>query len=304
MKAAQRALRDILAADAPVALIPGYAHSLATPDKSWGPYVGVFGVIHADDDTNVNFALNHGREWAACICVSGRVAARVRTVAPWLALVVIPNGVPCVSRPPIKSHSDKGSPLRVIYAGRLEQKQKRVRDLATLVEIAAEQRLDVIWEIAGEGSEAGALRSRMLPFIESGTVRWHGALPREAVRGLFAGADLMLMLSEYEGMPMTLLEAMAECCVPVVTEGCDAGAELVRSHNAGFVLPTGDMQRFAETLHALATNREQLAKFGERAWNAVAHGEHNSVAMGKAYRQAVSEWWSSLSPEKSVQPFS
>lgn len=291
---AQHNLRRILGASGRVALIPGYAYGLVTPRKPWGENVGVFGVVHADDETNMGFAVRHGREWVRCVCVSGRVAERVRVVAPWLepVLCVVQNGVPCSSSPPAAKSRGGDAPLRVVYAGRLAQKQKRILDLASLVELAAERRVPMQWDIAGEGAEEAALRERLSSHIAAGTVRWRGPLKRNAVRELFRQSDVMILLSDFEGMPMTLLEAMAEGCVPVVSTGCDAGADLVRAKEAGSVVPTGDLDQFLAVLKTLRDSPERNAALSHRAWAAIANGPHNAAAMGAAYLELIVNWLS------------
>jgi glycosyltransferase involved in cell wall biosynthesis len=289
---AQHKLRRILNASGRVALIPGYAHGLASPRKPWGDNVGVFGVVHADDQTNMGFAVRHGREWVRCIGVSGRVAERVRVVAPWLEpiLCVVQNGVPCSSSPPPAKSRRADAPLRVGYAGRLAQKQKRILDLAGLVELAAERRVPIQWEIAGEGAEEAILHERLSAHIAAGTVHWHGALKRSAVRELFRQSDVMILLSDFEGMPMSLLEAMAEGCVPVVSTGCDAGADLVRAKDAGSVVPTGDLNQCLAVLKALRELPERNTALSHAAWLAISEGPHNAAAMGAAYRELIVDW--------------
>jgi len=290
---AEARLRRILnGIGAPVVLFPGYAFRLTTPARPWGKEVGVIGVVHSDDEPNIGFAVNHGREWIRCVCVSERLAARVKASAPWLDPVVIPNGVPCSPQPPPLRSTDPQRPLRVIYAGRLEQKQKRVLDLPEIMELTSH--LPIQWEIAGEGPEAASLQDRLRARIQGGTVHWHGSLKRADVCKLFRQADLIVMLSAYEGMPMGLLEAMSEGCIPVVSNGCDAGADFVRSSHAGFVLPTGDLKQFAATLETLSCSRERLPAMSCSAWAAIKNGPHNAAAMGAAYHALILEWLESI----------
>jgi glycosyltransferase involved in cell wall biosynthesis len=260
--------------------------------RGWGKNVAVIGVVHAADASNIAFAAGCGSQWARCVCVSDGVAARVLEAVPALrpALSVIQNGVPCPGQPPEASPLC-GRKLRVVYAGRLEQRQKRIHDLVRLVELSAERGLAIQWDIAGEGPEGESLHRRLSAHIAEGRVFWHGVLGREAVRELFRRSDVMLLLSAYEGMPVSMLEAMAEGCVPMVTEGCDAGADLVRAANAGFVLPTGDGARFLAALQSLLQDPSGLAEMKGRAWAAVAHGPHNAAAMAGAYLDLVRRYF-------------
>lgn len=291
LKVAQGRLRKILYDAKPACLIPGYAHGLCAPAGSWGGGVGVFGVVHSVDDANVLFAAEHGGQWASCICVSDLIASRVQAAAPWMEprLRVIPNGVPCSITVPMKNRKP-GDPVRVVYAGRFEQVAKRIRDLPDLVDLAATRKIPVQWDLAGEGPEEPFLRERLRPHIDSGTVAWHGSLKRTAVRELFRRADAVILLSNYEGSPMSLIEGMAEGCVPLVTTGSNAGADLVRASRSGFVLPTGDLGQFADALLTLASAGGPLEELRQRAWSAISQGRHNSATMGAAYSAVIREW--------------
>lgn len=65
----------------------------------------------------------------------------------------------------------------------------------------------------------GALRPRIERWIEEygfdGLVKLVGALPRERIADMHRGADLFVLSSAYEGMPIALLEALA-CGLPAV----------------------------------------------------------------------------------------
>ena len=65
-----------------------------------------------------------------------------------------------------------------------------------------------------------------------------GALSRDELRGLFAGSRAYVQLSAYESFCVSLGEAMASGCVPVVS---DRGALPEVVGNAGFVVPYGDV---------------------------------------------------------------
>lgn len=288
---ARRKFSRELGVRSPVAWFPGYSYSLLTPAIAAMKGVGIFAAVHSDDETNLGFAREQGRSFARLVCVSERLAGRVGQTAPWLRPLVrvIPNGVACPADAPLKARAG-GSPLRVVYAGRLEQHQKRIHDLPKLARQCAGRGLVVQWEIAGEGPEGETLRQELGPEIDAGRVRWHGPLKRDAVRALFQEADATVLLSNFEGMPIALLEAMAAGCVPLVSEGCDAGADLVRASGAGFVVPTGDLNGFTDSIAALCAWPGRLEELSFRSWKAVASGPHNLSEAAARYDALIREW--------------
>lgn len=89
-------------------------------------------------------------------------------------------------------------------------------------------------------------------------------------RDVMAAADVFLLTSHYEGMPMTLLEAMA-CGVPSVVSAVDGCEEILGSGAGGVTARPGDLQDFVRKLGALvadgARRMQQGATARERALN-------------------------------------
>ena len=96
--------------------------------------------------------------------------------------------------------------------------------------------------IAGTGPEEKSLRS-----LAPGNVRFAGF--RDA-RTILAAADVFLLTSDYEGTPMTLLEAMA-CGVPSIVSAVDGCAEVLRDNPGGLMAQPGDEEGFAAKLGEL-----------------------------------------------------
>ena len=81
--------------------------------------------------------------------------------------------------------------------------------------------------------------------------------------------------------------------MPVVSEGCDARAALVRTIGAWIVVSTCGLRKFVAELEAIHKTPEQLLEISRRLWAAIADGGrttrlHNAAAMGGAYFEDVS----------------
>ncbi|MFH1057553.1 MAG: glycosyltransferase [Pseudomonadota bacterium] len=73
-------------------------------------------------------------------------------------------------------------------------------------------------------------------------------------------ADVFVMSSDYEGFPMSLLEAMS-CGLPVVATDCCTGMrEIVRPGEDGLLTPVGDADALALALAGLMQDPAQRAK--------------------------------------------
>ena len=121
--------------------------------------------------------------------------------------------------------------------------------------------------LAGDGPEEGLLRKLAL---ECGVAeRLHFCGYVSDARQVYLSADVVLMPSLFEGLPMSLLEAMA-MRVPVVASALDGIAEVVDDGRDGFLVPSGDAQLFCERVCELIGNPSLAAELGAAASEKIA----------------------------------
>jgi glycosyltransferase involved in cell wall biosynthesis len=80
----------------------------------------------------------------------------------------------------------------------------------------------------------------------------------------YAAADVMVISSCMEGVPVVLMEAMAMGMV-VVSTNVGGIPELVRDGASGFLIPPGSAEELAKGLVRAARSREKWAEMGEQA---------------------------------------
>lgn len=99
--------------------------------------------------------------------------------------------------------------------------------------------------LAGEGPEEALLReqSRRLGLAER--VVFAGYIPDTRV--VYSASDILLMPSRFEGLPMTLLEAMA-MGLPVVASNLDGIAEVITDAREGFLADPGHASVFTSRI--------------------------------------------------------
>jgi glycosyltransferase involved in cell wall biosynthesis len=203
----------------------------------------------------------------------------------------IPYGVEGLSRAQASQRWDlrqaSGAPFRLGYVGRLEQGQKRVRDIASLVAELSRRRITFELDVIGDGEERPWLSRELADRGLSHLVRFWGWLSPEDVKRRLLVLDVLLLFSSTEGLPLALLEAMAHAVVPVVTEIDSGNPDVVRDAENGYLVPVGDIEVFGERLFRLATDRDRLARFKKAAWET---GRQYSVERTTAaYIAALSE---------------
>jgi glycosyltransferase involved in cell wall biosynthesis len=131
---------------------------------------------------------------------------------------------------------------------------------------------EVDFVIAGTGPEETALR-RNAPR----NVRFTGF--RDS-REVLAAADVFLLTSAYEGMPMTLLEAMAGG-VPSVVSDVDGCREILHDGQGGVTARPGDAEDFAEKLRPFLADAGLRSRQGRLARERVVR-DYDARAQTKA----------------------
>ena len=102
---------------------------------------------------------------------------------------------------------------------------------------------DTRFIIVGEGPERPAVEAALQEHRLEGAVHLAGF--QDQTRPFFAAMDVYLMSSQFEGLPVALLEAMAMGIVPVVTS-VGGIPELVEQEISGCLRPFGDVPGLAE----------------------------------------------------------
>lgn len=154
----------------------------------------------------------------------GRLGERVGDV------VNIAYGVEVPLRPVRRARYDGSRALRLVYTGRLEHAQKRIGALVHLSDALAQRGVQHELVMVGDGPAEAAVReaARTRP-----QVRVLGAQPPERVREELDDADVFVLASRYEGLSVSLLEAMARGCVPVVTRTRSGISQAIAAGESG-----------------------------------------------------------------------
>jgi colanic acid/amylovoran biosynthesis glycosyltransferase len=135
-------------------------------------------------------------------------------------------------------------PMRLLAVGRLQA----VKDHAFLVracDYLQAQNLDFRCEIAGEGPERCRLESLIHELELEKKVKLLGHTPPGQMDSLYRRADLVVLTSRSEGIPLVLMEAMARGKV-VLAPAITGIPELVIAGKTGFLYQPGSMWDFLE----------------------------------------------------------
>jgi glycosyltransferase involved in cell wall biosynthesis len=125
------------------------------------------------------------------------------------------------------------------------------------------QEMDARLIIAGEGPEKESLEQMVKDLGMTDKVFLIG-FQRNPYQFL-SSADVFVLSSNFEGLPMVILEAMA-CGTPVIATDCRSGPrEILQNGKLGFLVPVGDEQALSKGIVTLLKDRALREKFSRLA---------------------------------------
>jgi glycosyltransferase involved in cell wall biosynthesis len=217
-----------------------------------------------------------GRAWRAAIV---RAALRLADAVVVLArceleayrafvadqyVVAIPNAVDgapfaALAQRPAESRST----LRLAYMGRLAR-GKGLDELLLGIELARAQGTRARLAIAGSGPEEPRLRRLAERYGLRDDVVFVGPVRGDRKLALLAAADVAVLPSYSEGLPVALLEGMA-AGLPVIATPVGGIPDVVTDGVHGVLIAPRDAQAIARAIAQLAADRRLLARMGAAA---------------------------------------
>jgi glycosyltransferase involved in cell wall biosynthesis len=192
--------------------------------------------------------------------VSEELAGQLRALAPRARVEVVPNTVDTgVFHPPAQPRAN-GAPARLLNVADLAEKKGQRVLLEALAQLP-----DATLEIAGEGPERQPLERLARELGIADRVTLLGSQPPARVAELMRCADLFVLPSFHENLPVVLIEAQASGLSAVATS-VGGVPELVDAA-AGATVAPGDPNALATAIRtALATpGRRDPAALAARA---------------------------------------
>ena len=156
------------------------------------------------------------------------------------------------------------STLSVAFVGRL-LREKGVPELLAAMRLLRMNQVPVILHLIGDTDEnnpSAIPRAEIENAVAEGLIVWHGHVSN--VSELLAAADIVILPSHREGIPMSLLEggAMGRALIATDVPGC---RDVVKNGTTGLLVQPNDSQAIADAILLLANDRNLLNKMGGAA---------------------------------------
>jgi glycosyltransferase involved in cell wall biosynthesis len=193
-------------------------------------------------------------------------------------IVYIPNAVDPTNNNASKSWNP---PFKVIYVGRGSE-EKRIPEIIAVAKKAKENQLPFEFELIGDVTD-------FIPADASQFVTLAGMInDKEILNAKYQAAHFIILLSSTEGMPLVILEAMQNGCIPLVTAVGDL--PLVINNQNGFLIQNNHASVMEETFNTLLTigqlPKEQLESLSEQSI-ALIEQKYSMEQFNAAYKQLL-----------------
>jgi glycosyltransferase involved in cell wall biosynthesis len=134
----------------------------------------------------------------------------------------------------------------ILYVGRLQPQKAPLRLLEAFA-LTRQQHPSAQLILIGDGNLRSAVEQRIAHLGLAPCTRLLGAIDQAELADYYRAADLLLLASDFEGMPMCVLEALA-CGLPVVTTRVGEVARVVRPGVTGEIAGRADAQGLSDAL--------------------------------------------------------
>jgi colanic acid/amylovoran biosynthesis glycosyltransferase len=201
----------------------------------------------------------------------------------------IPYGV----TPPNEKHRGGGHIFKIAYVGRLSEEQKRIT-LVTRSLIAASKTLPNTEAIIyGNGPD----RQKVVDLIENADagskVKLAGAIPTEQILESLLDIDAIILLSDYEGLPIALLEGMSAGCV-AICRNMNSGIPQLITHKKTGLLVSENVNDFVDAVKWLQADQNRCKTIAENG--------RSMILQQYSHATSVNRWSTLLSKRMESPP--
>jgi glycosyltransferase involved in cell wall biosynthesis len=225
--------------------------------------------------TRLGIAIERALAWTVTCYDANSEGARDFLVSrglPSEKFVVIPNGVDLDSFSQTRTNSE--AIVKAVCVARFIPRKRHDLLLHALARIR-ESGVDMQCELIGYGPMRRQIEAVTRELGLDDRVIVVGSVSPEEVCLRLAGADVFVLTSQWEGMPGSVLEAMA-AGLPVVASKVNGTSEVIQDGVTGFLVPQDDADATAEALIRLARDPELRQRMGAAGRERIT--QHFSVA--------------------------
>ena len=130
---------------------------------------------------------------------------------------------------------------------------------AAMLQAQGEKNFEIL--IVGEGERRGSLEQMVAKLGLSNYIKFLGL--REDIPEIFLASNAFILSSDYEGLPLTILEAMA-ARLPIIATDVGGNSQVVIDGKTGFLVPPRKPEALASAMFKIMKDREAAMQMGRK----------------------------------------
>lgn len=196
------------------------------------------------------------------VCVSEKLLDEVQAAAVqnYPNACYIPYGVN-VPKPVTRDYAHR---IRIAYVGRFAEEQKCISLVGRSLDLACRQVPGVEAVMYGDGPDRVVVSTLLEVERSDSRVVLGGVIANDKVQSELLQCDAIMLMSDYEGLPIALLEGMACGCVPIC-RNMNSGIPQLVQHGKTGLLVSESPESFVAAVRWLSDNPAQAQLLADAA---------------------------------------
>lgn len=174
----------------------------------------------------------------------------------------------------------------LLYVGRLGPR-KGIPRLLTVARYLRDREVDFTLRIVGKGQLEPEIRKTIDNYELHDCVEFLGFVDRDELLQLFQQTAIYIHLPEFEGLPTTVLEAMASGA-PVIATDVPGCRDVIEHGENGVLVRRNDQAHIADQVSELLRDDERRKEYGKNARDTV-EGDFDWTQIGEDYESIYKE---------------
>lgn len=174
---------------------------------------------------------------------------------------LIPNIVPNISS--INKSSNFKKPLKFLFLGHISERKGIWLLIETIKDYSSDFIGEIVFQIGGNG-ETEQLEQLIEDYNLADTVKYIGYISGEEKQELLSSADVYILPSYNEGLPISILEAMSNS-LPILSTAVGGIPEIVSSMNGQLIEPGNKSELWKAIQFFIHADHNTLKLMGEES---------------------------------------
>ena len=215
---------------------------------------------------------------SALVCVSDYLEKEVLLKKPDSTIV---HRIPCGTPLPETSAHFSDGPLRLVYSGRFTELAKQISAVTRALCQTVREIPGTEAYIYGDGPERSTVEDIVFHEGKNLPIYLQGPVDSDVIQQHLLSGHVFVLLSDYEGLPISLMEAMACGLVPICLNMSSGIPELIDDGINGLLVSdrNGSFTKAVETLRG-----------NKRFWKQLSIAARSTIENGYSHESCVNRW--------------